>query len=109
MVAAVRAVGTILVVALLIVPAAAARVVTDRLVAMAVLGTVLIIGAGYTGLLMSWTVSLRYGVALTSAPVVVLLLAAAYLLLIPLRLLRARRRPHALTARGRTSAHELVG
>ena len=91
-VAAVRAVGTILVVALLIVPAAAARMVTDRLAAMAVAGTLLIAGAGYAGLLVSWTASLRYGVALTSASAVVLMLVAAYLLLIPVRLLRRRTR-----------------
>jgi ABC-type Mn2+/Zn2+ transport system permease subunit len=88
-VAAVRAVGTILVVALLIVPAAAARMVTDRLAAMAVLGTVLIAAAGYLGLLASWTASLN-GVALTSASAVVLLLVAAYLALIPVRFLRRR-------------------
>ncbi|MDY7085046.1 MAG: metal ABC transporter permease [Actinomycetota bacterium] len=107
-VAAVRAVGTILVVALLIVPAAAARMVTDRLAVMAVIGTVLIGVAGYAGLLASWTASLHYGVALTSASSVVLLLVAAYLLLIPVRLLRDRRRP-APPARERNSAHELVG
>jgi ABC-type Mn2+/Zn2+ transport system permease subunit len=90
-VAAVRAVGTILVVALLVVPAAAARMVTDRLAAMAVIGTALIAGAGYAGLLASWTASLRYGVALTSASSVVLLLVAAYLVLIPVRVLRDRR------------------
>ncbi|MBL7252693.1 metal ABC transporter permease [Paractinoplanes lichenicola] len=88
-VAAVRAVGTILVVALLIVPAAAARMVSDRLAVMAVLGTVLIAGAGYAGLLLSWTASLEYGVALTSASSVVLLLVAFYLLLIPVRLIRS--------------------
>ncbi|GID29790.1 metal ABC transporter permease [Paractinoplanes brasiliensis] len=107
-VAAVRAVGTILVVALLIVPAAAARMVTDRLAVMAVIGTVLIGFAGYAGLLASWTASLHYGVALTSASSVVLLLVAAYLLLIPVRLLRDRRRP-APPATERNSAHELVG
>ncbi|WP_127504684.1 metal ABC transporter permease [Actinoplanes solisilvae] len=107
-VASVRAVGTILVVALLIVPAAAARMVTDRLAVMAVVGTVLIIGAGYAGLLVSWTASLHYGVALTSASSVVLLLVAAYLLLIPVRLLRARRQRRVPSAR-RSSVHELVG
>jgi manganese/iron transport system permease protein len=105
-VAAVRAVGTILVVALLIVPAAAARMVTDRLATMAVLGTVLIAGAGWAGLLLSWTASLRHGIALPSASAVVLLLVAAYLLLIPVRLLRARRRPGPPR---RSSVHELVG
>jgi manganese/iron transport system permease protein len=105
-VAAVRAVGTILVVALLIVPAAAARMVTDRLAVMAVAGTVLIVGAGYAGLLLSWIASVHHGIALTSASSVVLLLVAAYLLLLPVRLLRSRRRPG--TPR-RESVHELVG
>jgi ABC-type Mn2+/Zn2+ transport system permease subunit len=107
-VAGVRAVGTILVVALLIVPAAAARMVTDRLAVMAVVGTVLIAAAGYAGLLVSWTASVRFGVALTSASSVVLLLVAAYLLLIPVRVLRTRRHP-APGPRERDSAHELVG
>ncbi|GAA2656847.1 metal ABC transporter permease [Paractinoplanes durhamensis] len=102
-VAAVRAVGTILVVALLIVPAAAARMITDRLAAMAVIGTLLIAGAGYAGLLASWTASLTYGIALTSASSVVLLLVAAYLLLIPVRLLRTRRPPAPVE---RNSPHE---
>jgi manganese/iron transport system permease protein len=93
-VAAVRAVGTILVVALLIVPAAAARMLTHRLAAMALLGTVLILAAGYGGLLLSWTASVDYGINLTSASAVVLLLVVAYLILMPVGLLRARlRRP----------------
>ncbi|BBH69296.1 ABC transporter permease [Actinoplanes sp. OR16] len=87
-VAAVRAVGTILVVALLIVPAAAARMVSDRLPTMAAAGGVLVLAAGYFGLLLSWTASLRYGIALTSASAVVLLLVLFYLLLIPVRALR---------------------
>ncbi|MEU4689622.1 metal ABC transporter permease [Actinoplanes sp. NPDC023714] len=88
-VAAVRAVGTILVVALLIVPAAAARMVSDRLAVMAGVGGVLVLAAGYLGLLLSWTASLRYGVALTSASAVVLLLVLFYLLLIPVKMLRS--------------------
>jgi manganese/iron transport system permease protein len=108
-VAAVRAVGTILVVALLIVPAAASRMVTDRLVPMAVLGTALILGAGYGGLLLSWTASIHYGVSLASASSVVLLLVVAYCLLIPVRLIRDRRRRTVPVPRQRSSAHELVG
>jgi len=91
-VAAVRAVGTILVVALLIVPAAAARMLTHRLAAMALLGTALILAAGYGGLLLSWTASVDHGINLTSASTVVLLLVAAYLILLPVGLLRARMR-----------------
>jgi ABC-type Mn2+/Zn2+ transport system permease subunit len=107
-VAAVRAVGTILVVALLIVPAAAARMVTDRLAAMAVVGTVLVFAAGYGGLLLSWTASLDYGVALTSASAVVLLLVLSYLLLLPVRLLRDRRRIALPVPAERRSPLELV-
>ncbi|MEU4235725.1 metal ABC transporter permease [Actinoplanes sp. NPDC026619] len=101
-VAAVRAVGTILVVALLIVPAAAARMITSRLLVMAAIGTGLILLAGYGGLLASWTASVDYGFALTSASAVVLVLVFAYLALLPFR---TRTRP-ASTGR---SPHELVG
>jgi ABC-type Mn2+/Zn2+ transport system permease subunit len=93
-VAAVRAVGTILVVALLIVPAAAARMVSGRLAVMAGVGSALVLASGYLGLLVSWTASLRYGVALTSASAVVLVLVLCYLLLLPVRSLlsvRSRR------------------
>ncbi|GAA3345056.1 metal ABC transporter permease [Amorphoplanes nipponensis] len=106
-VAAVRAVGTILVVALLIVPAAAARMLTVRLTVMAALGTGLILLAGYGGLLASWTASVEHGISLTSASAVVLLLVLAYLLLLPLGALRRRRRRPAPARRG--SPHELVG
>jgi ABC-type Mn2+/Zn2+ transport system permease subunit len=85
-VAAVRAVGTILVVALLIVPAAAARLVTARLLPMAVLGAALILLCGTAVLWMSWTASVDYGVSLPSASSVVLLLVLGYGLLLPLRL-----------------------
>jgi ABC-type Mn2+/Zn2+ transport system permease subunit len=106
-VAAVRAVGTILVVALLIVPAAAARNATSRLLTMSLVGTGMVLLAGYTGLLVSWTASVDYGVTLTSASAIVLLLVLAYLVLLPLGALRRRRAPHAYSER--TSPHELVG
>ena len=106
-VAAVRAVGTILVVALLIVPAAAARLVTTRLLPMALLGGVLILLAGYGGLLISWTASVDHGIVLTSASTVVLLLVLAYLVLLPVGVLRRRRRRTGPIAR--RSPHELVG
>ena len=80
-VAAVRAVGTVLVVALLIVPAAAARLVTDRLAVMAGIGALLVFGAGYAGLLLSWVASVGHGIRLTSASAVVLMLVASYALL----------------------------
>ncbi|MFK3985354.1 metal ABC transporter permease [Micromonospora sp. NPDC050397] len=90
-VAAVRAVGTVLVVALLLVPAATARLLTDRLLGMAVIGTGVTVAAGWLGLVASWTASIDFGVRLTSASAVVLALVAAYLLALPVGLLRARR------------------
>ncbi|MGW3891527.1 metal ABC transporter permease [Micromonospora chokoriensis] len=108
-VAAVRAVGTILVVALLIVPAATARMLTTRLSLMAVIGTGLILIAAYGGLLASWTASVDYGISLTSASAVVLLLVLAYLLLLPLGALRARRHHGRTVSDTRRSPHELVG
>jgi manganese/iron transport system permease protein len=116
-VAAVRAVGTILVLALLIVPAAAVRMVTSRLVVMAAAGTVLILLAGYGGLLASWTASVDHGISLTSASAVVLLLVLGYLLLLPVGVLRQRRSrtgpastaTATATATERRSPHELVG
>jgi ABC-type Mn2+/Zn2+ transport system permease subunit len=108
-VAAVRAVGTILVVALLIVPAAAARMLTHRLPVMAVLGTGMNLAAGYAGLLASWIASVQYGIALTSASTVVLLLVLAYLALTPVGLVRSRRRRPAPAPPARRSPHELVG
>lgn len=80
-VAAVRAVGTVLVVALLVVPAAAARLVHERLLPMMVTGTALTAGAGAGGLWLSWTASVDYGLRLTSASAVVLLLVIAYLVM----------------------------
>ncbi|WP_229075014.1 metal ABC transporter permease [Actinoplanes sp. DH11] len=108
-VAAVRAVGTILVVALLIVPAAAARMVTDRLAVMAGVGTALVFVSGYFGLLLSWTASLHYGISLTSASAVVLLMVLGYLLLLPVRLLRTAGAARTPIREGRVSPHELVG
>jgi ABC-type Mn2+/Zn2+ transport system permease subunit len=96
-VAAVRAVGTVLVIALLIVPAAVARLLTDRLIVMAVIGTALTFVAGYLGLYLSWTASIDYGWRLTSASAVVLVLVLAYVVALPIGLMRGRRsRPPAV-------------
>ncbi|MFG3691612.1 metal ABC transporter permease [Micromonospora sp. NPDC047740] len=96
-VAAVQAVGTILVIALLIVPAATARLLTDRLTAMAVIATAVTGLAAYLGLLASWTASVRYGVRLTSAAAVVLTLVVCYLLALLAGQLRRRPHPPAAT------------
>jgi ABC-type Mn2+/Zn2+ transport system permease subunit len=79
-VSAVRAVGTILVVALLVVPPAAARLLAARPVPIALLSTALILLAGPLGLWLSWTASVDHGVPLGAAPTVVLLLVSAYLI-----------------------------
>jgi len=93
-VAAVRAVGTVLVVALLVVPAAAARLVTARFLPIMLLGAAMTAAAGWLGLWLSWTASVDHGLRLTSASAVVLLLVAAYLLLLPARhLTRLRKQP----------------
>jgi manganese/iron transport system permease protein len=84
-VAAVRAVGTVLVVALLIVPAATARLLTERLGRLAIVATGLTAGAGYLGLWLSWTASVDYGLRLTSASTVVLLLVLTHLVVLPRR------------------------
>lgn len=90
-VAAVQAVGTILVIALLVVPAATARLLSDRLPVITAVGCALAVAAGYLGLVASWTASVDYGFRLTSASAVVLVLVAGYLLALPTTLLRGRR------------------
>lgn len=79
-VAAVRAVGTVLVIALLIVPAATARLVTYRVGAIA--GIAAVVGAvgGWLGLLASWHASIDAGIRLGSGATVVLAVVAVYLL-----------------------------
>lgn len=77
-VAAVRAVGTVLVIALLIVPGAAARLVSDRLaVIFAVAAGIGALG-GWLGLAASYEASVNHGLRLASGATVVLVLVALY-------------------------------
>jgi len=79
-VAAVKAVGTVLVIALLVVPAAAARLLSDRLTVIlpaAVAGGAL---AGWLGLAASYQASVYHGLRLASGATVVLALVALYAL-----------------------------
>ncbi|MBB4745019.1 ABC-type Mn2+/Zn2+ transport system permease subunit [Actinoplanes octamycinicus] len=104
-VATVQAVGTILVVALLVVPPAAARLVSTRPIPIVLLSTALILLAGPLGLWLSWTASVDHGVPLGAAPTVVLLLVLAYLLALATAALRrapaaAETRPTPLSAVG---------
>jgi ABC-type Mn2+/Zn2+ transport system permease subunit len=91
-VAAVRAVGVLLVIALLVVPAAAGRLVTARLWLLGTAGCVVALLAAYAGLLVSYHASVSYGVRLAAAPTVVLALTLGYVLLAgAARLLRLAR------------------
>jgi manganese/iron transport system permease protein len=77
-VAAVRAVGTVLVIALLVVPGAAGRLLSDRLGAI----TLIAVGgaqlAGWLGLVASWQASVNHGLRLASGATVVLVLVLLY-------------------------------
>jgi ABC-type Mn2+/Zn2+ transport systems, permease components len=94
-VAGVRAVGTVLVVALLVVPAAAARLLTDRLGPLVALAALLGALGGWLGLAASFEASLGYGVRLASGATVVLALVGLYLAALLTSVLTARL-PHHL-------------
>jgi manganese/iron transport system permease protein len=79
-VASVRAVGTVLVIALLIVPAAAARAISDRLAVIVPMAAVLGALGGWAGLTISYDASVHHGLRLASGGTVVLVLIAFYLL-----------------------------
>lgn len=81
-VASVRAVGTVLVIALLIVPAAAARAVSDRLAVIVPVAALLGALGGWAGLTISYDASLHYGLRLASGGTVVLVLVGLYLALL---------------------------
>ena len=78
-VASVRAVGTVLVIALLIVPAAAARAVSDRLAVIVPVAALLGAVAGWAGLAISYDASVHHGLRLASGGTVVLVLIGLYL------------------------------
>lgn len=77
-VAAVRAVGSVLVIALLIVPAAAARLLTHRLVAIGVLAAAIGMAGGWLGLVASWNASIYAGLRLGSGATVVMAIVVIY-------------------------------
>ena len=65
-VAAVRALGTVLVVAFLVTPAAAARLVCRRVLSMMAVAVVLALVCGWVGLALSYEASVHHGVRLAS-------------------------------------------
>jgi manganese/iron transport system permease protein len=90
-VAAVEAVGTVLVIALIVVPAAAARLLTDRVAAMTVLACLLGAAGGWLGLAVSYEVSVDHGVRLAAGATIVVVLVGLFLLAAAVAPLRRRR------------------
>lgn len=94
-VAALQAVGTMLAIAYLIVPAAAARLVTGRLGAMLAVSVAIGVLGGWIGLLASYEASITYDLRLAPGATVVTTLVAAFLACLTLgpgrRRLRLRR------------------
>jgi manganese/iron transport system permease protein len=94
-VAAVKAVGTVLVIALLIVPAAAARLLSDRLAVIIPVAVAAGALAGWVGLAVSYEASVYHGLRLASGATVVLALVALYALAYVAPAVRRRLgRPH---------------
>ncbi len=93
-VAGVKAVGTVLVIALVVVPAVTARLVTERVGGMAALAAALGALGGYVGLVVSYDVSVQRGLRLASGATVVVVLVGFFLVAlaaVPLRAAVARR------------------
>src|SRR5262245_27459716 len=78
-VAAVKAVGTVLVIALIIVPAATARLLVDRVASMTAISCGLGALAGWLGLAISYDVSIQRGVRLASGATIVVVLVACFI------------------------------
>jgi manganese/iron transport system permease protein len=96
-VAAVRAVGTVLVVAMLVVPAASARLLADRLASMATLSCAFGVLGGWGGLLASYQLSVRGGLRLAAGATIVVVLVACFLAALAVATLRGRAGARAAT------------
>ncbi|MDT0382282.1 metal ABC transporter permease [Streptomyces sp. DSM 42041] len=79
-VAAVRSVGTVLVIALLILPAAFGRALSHRVPVIAAAGAAFGALCGWLGLAAGYHASVGYGLPLAAGPAVVLLMASGYAL-----------------------------
>jgi manganese/iron transport system permease protein len=79
-VAAVQAVGTVLVIALIVVPAAAARLLADRVATMTALACLLGAAGGWLGLAASYEVSVGHGIRLAAGATIVVVLVGLFLL-----------------------------
>jgi len=78
-VAAVKAVGTVLVIALLVTPAATARLMCSRVGPMLWVSCLLSLLCGWAGLVLSYDLSLHHGLRIASGATVVVVLTAAFL------------------------------
>lgn len=90
-VAAGRAVGPLLAIALLIVPAAAARLLTRRVGSMLAVSILIALIGGYGGLVATYSASTRYGVELKPSAAIVLSLIACFLVATIVSAVLARR------------------
>ena len=90
-VAAVRAVGTALVVALLITPAATARLVCVRLGRLVVASVLVAAIAAWLGLVISYDTSVHHGVRLAAGATIVVVLTAIFAAVATLTAVRSRR------------------
>lgn len=79
-VAAVRALGTVLVVAFLVTPAATARLVCRNVVSMMAVAVAIALVAGWLGLAVSYEASVHHGVRLASGATIVIVMTAAFAL-----------------------------
>ena len=89
-VAAVEAVGTVLVIALIVVPAAAARLLTDRVAAMTALACLLGAAGGWLGLAVSYEVSVDHDLRLAAGATIVVVLVGLFLVAAAVAPLRRR-------------------
>ena len=78
-VAAVKAVGTVLVIALLVTPAATARLLCSRVGPMLWVSCLLSLLCGWVGLVLSYDLSLHHGLRVASGATVVVVLTTAFL------------------------------
>src|SRR4029453_7774806 len=90
-VAAVEAVGPVLVIPLIVVPAAAARLLADKVAAMTALACLLGATAGWLGLAVSYEVSVDHDIRLAAGATIVVVLVRLFLLAAALAPLRRRR------------------
>jgi manganese/iron transport system permease protein len=89
-VAAVESVGTVLVIALIVVPAAAARLLADRVATMTLVACLLGAAGGWLGLAISYEVSVDHGVRLAAGATIVVVLVGLFLLAAAVAPLRRR-------------------